>query len=95
MATIPVYVQKLWDAQQWIARQMGVDIRVISTEARVGILAQDLTTAVILKTLVDKGVVTDAELVTTMDAVRNAVYHRQPPEVIPPPDGSDIPPPTL
>jgi len=95
MATIPVYVQKLWDAQQWIARQMGVDIRVVSQETRVGILAQDLTTAVILKTLVDKGVVTDAELTTTMNAVRNAIYARQPPEVIPPADGSDIPPPTL
>jgi len=95
MATIPVYVQKLFDAQQWIARQMGVDIRVISAEARVIVLSQDLTTAVILKTLVDKGVVTDAELTTTMNAVRNAIYQRQPPEVIPPADGSDIPPPDL
>jgi hypothetical protein len=95
MATIKGYVQNLWDAQQWMARQLGSDIRVISAEARVIILAQDLTTAVILKTLVDKGVVTDAELVTTMTAVRNAIYARQPPEVIPPEDGSDIPPPTL
>lgn len=95
MATISVYVQKLWDAQQWIARQMGVDIRVISAEARVVVLSTDLTTAVILKTLVDKGVVTDAELTTTMNAVRNAIYVRQPSEVIPPADGSDIPPPVL
>ena len=95
MATIKGYVQNLWDAQQFIARQLGADIRVISTEARVIVLSIDLTTAVILKTLVDKGVVTDAELVTTMTAVRNAIYKRQPPEVIPPADGSDIPPPDL
>lgn len=95
MATIKNYVLNLFDAQQWIARQMGVDIRRIGTEARVTILAQDLTTAVILKTLVDKGVVTDAELVATMTTVRNAVYQRQPIEVIPPADGSDIPPPDL
>jgi hypothetical protein len=78
MATIRAYVNQLWDAQQFIARQLGSDLARGPLEQRAAVLSIDLTTAVILKTLVDAGVTTDVALQATMTSVRNAIYKKQP-----------------
>jgi hypothetical protein len=78
VATIRQYVNQLWNVQQAIARQLGFDLNHGELRDRAIVLSSNLTSAVILKTLVDKGVITDADLQASMDGVKRAKYKQQP-----------------
>lgn len=83
MATIGQYVTQMGNAQKKIARKLGYDLASGPLEQRVPVLVCDVMIAVVLKALVDKGVVTDAELVAALNSVRDDTYDTQPTDPIP------------
>jgi hypothetical protein len=92
MASIATYTRSLWDAQRTIAMKIGMDLRRAPFEVRATVVIVDLTLAVLIKALTDGGVLTDANLSTRMNAVRDATYPTlpySPPSV--PEDGADDP----
>jgi hypothetical protein len=84
MATIPTYVNQMLTRQRAIAKRLGCDIRQADKPTRVLNLALLVMLAVVVKTLVDKGVITDQELMGTMDAARDGIYDDEPIEPPPP-----------
>lgn len=78
MATIKQYVKNIRDTQYDVAMKMGVDISWSDINTRVILLSGYVVQAIILKTLVDSGAITDAALKATMDQVRQAVYDPEP-----------------
>lgn len=87
MATVKQYVQQVRDAQRAIARKFGCDVYATDKQTRVAILSVLCLLAVLIKTLVDKGLITDAELKATLDAAAADAYPDEPTEP-PPLDGS-------
>lgn len=83
MATVKQYLVQLRQRQDAIARKFGADVSRAGKSARVLNLSLLCLLAVLIKTLVDKGVLTDAELVATLDAARDDAYPDEPVE--PPP----------
>lgn len=83
MATVKVYIQALLDRQAVIARKFGTDITQTDKPNRVQNLALVALVAVLIKTLVDKGLITDAELTATLNAARDDTYADEP--ISPPP----------
>lgn len=77
MATVKQYIQALRDRQIVIARKFGTDVTRIDMQARVLNLALLALLAVLIKTLVDKGLITDAELTATLNAARDDGYDRE------------------
>jgi hypothetical protein len=84
MATVKTYVTQLQNRQIVIARKFGCDIAQADKQTRVLNLSVLALLAVVIKTLVDKGVITDAELLATLDAARDDTYPDEPME--PPPE---------
>jgi hypothetical protein len=78
MASLPTYVAALWERQQIIAVKLGSDISQAAKETRVLNRALLVLLATLIKTLVDKGVVTDAELIATLNTARDAAYDDEP-----------------
>ena len=83
MPTVKAYVTALSNRQQVIAMKYGADLNRTSKTTRVAIKSVLVLLAIVIKTLVDKGVVTDAELTATLDAARDDAYPDEP--VDPPP----------
>lgn len=90
MATIKQYAKNLRDTQYDIALKMGVDISWADITTRVILLSGYVNQAIILKTLVDNGVITDAALKATMDNVRTAVYEMEPGQPVGWPDVTPV-----
>lgn len=80
MATVKQYVQQLRDAQRVIARKFGVDVYLTDKQTRAIVLSGLCLLAVVIKTLVDKGVITDADLKATLDAAKADLYPDEPVE---------------
>ena len=80
MATIKQYIVNMRTAQRAIGTLLGVDVGRIDKQSRVVLLAGDAISAVICKTLVDNGVITDAQLAATLDAAMADVYDDEPNE---------------
>ena len=78
MATVKQYVTALSNRQQIIAMKYGTDLTRTSKGTRVAIKSVLVLLAIVIKTLVDKGVVTDAELTATLDAARDDAYDDEP-----------------
>lgn len=78
MATVKAYVTALSNRQQVIAMKYGADITRTSKTTRVAVRSVLVLLAVVIKTLVDKGVITDAELTATLDAARDDAYDDEP-----------------
>ena len=78
MATVKQYMQILRDRQAVIANKFGADVTRIDKQSRVLNLALLALLAVLIKTLVDKGVVTDAELTATLNTARDDAYAGEP-----------------
>ena len=78
MPTVKQYVTALSNRQQSIAMKYGADVTRTSKTTRVAIKSVLVLLAVVVKTLVDKGVVTDAELTATLDAARDDAYDDEP-----------------
>jgi hypothetical protein len=94
VATLKNYCRTLWDMQQTVSRKLGMDLRTAPYTLRVTVLAMDAALAVVIKALTDKGVITDAELNASVQALRNLPLEKL--EFNPPDLGEDageIPPP--
>lgn len=83
MASLATYVGQLWDRQRTIAVKFGADLSRADKQTRVLDRSLLVLLATVIKTLVDKGVLTDAELLATLDTARDAAYADEPIE--PPP----------
>ncbi len=72
MATVQVYVANILQVQKRVAMKMGSTI----TDKRLQILlaSSAVPVAVLIKVLVDKGIVTNAELQTALDNAMNDVW---------------------
>lgn len=78
MASVKQYITHLRARQVVIARALGVDIWHTDKQTRVMLLSQLALLAVLIKTLTDKGVIADAELVDVLDAARDDVWPDEP-----------------
>ena len=78
MATVKTYGTRLWGAYRALGRAMGVDLASSSKEARVLIKATCAILGVLLKVLVDRGVLTDAQLEAGYAAAEAELYPDEP-----------------
>lgn len=78
MATVKQYVSQMFDRQTVIARKLGVDITKSTKADRVLNMSLLALIAVVVKSLVDKGVITDAELIATLNTARDDTYDDEP-----------------
>jgi hypothetical protein len=78
VATIPQYISAMRQRQDVIARKFGCDISQADKQTRVLNLSMLALLAVVVKTLVDNGVITDAQLNAVMDAARDGSYPDEP-----------------
>ena len=78
MASLFQYVDQMRDRQMVISRKLGSDIGRTQKQDRVMNLALLILIAVVVKVLVDKGVITDAELLGELNRARDAAYDDEP-----------------
>lgn len=83
--TVKQYVLEMLQRQVAIGRKFGADISTFSKQLRVLNMSILVLLAVVIKTLTDKGVITDAELLTTLNAARGDDYDDEPVDPIPAP----------
>lgn len=74
MATLSQYTNQLRAKQEALSRKLGAWLPGMSPEPRVVLACSDATFAVLLKLLVDKGLVTDAELQAAFAAASAADF---------------------
>jgi hypothetical protein len=74
MSTIPQYVKLMRDAMWDIAKRFGVDLSQEPKSTRAALLSDFAVQAVLIKALVDKGVITDQELLTAINAMRSSPW---------------------
>ena len=84
MATVKQYIVALRQRQDVIAKKLGCVISQEPKGARVINISLLALLSVLIKTLVDKGVITDAELVATLQAAADDVWPDEGP-IVPPP----------
>ncbi len=87
MATVKQYVTNMLDVEQKIARKLDSDISQLPKDLRVLNLAVLMLIAVLIKTLTDNGVISDAQLQATLAAARDDTYWREPDQPPPPNPG--------
>jgi hypothetical protein len=87
MATVKQYVQQMRDTQDSIAAKYGSDISHADKQTRVLNLSILALLAVLIKTLVDKGVIANADLTATLNAAGVDTYPDEPLEPPAPPAG--------
>lgn len=85
MATVKAYVNNMLAVERQVAVKFDSDISQLPKEFRVLNLALLVVIAVVMKTLTDNGVITDAQLNAVLVAARDDVYPPEPAEVPPPP----------
>ena len=91
MATLKTYVQNLWATEKTIYGKLGGDagdLRIVPFSMRLVVLTMDVVLAVIVKVMVDKGLLTDAELKTAFDTAAGLDYPEQPEQA--PRDDADL-----
>lgn len=74
MATVKQYVTALQQREFVIARKLGSDVRRADKGDRVLNTAILILLSTLIKTLVDKGVITDGELSATLDGSRDDIW---------------------
>jgi hypothetical protein len=94
MATLKAYARQLWGVQRAVCEKLGVQIAWAPVDQRAAVLSSDVTTAIILKLLTDKGIITDAELLALANQVKAADIPRLAITVNPDENG-DMPDPDL
>lgn len=80
MTSVPQYLAVLRAAQNKVAKRMGVDFSTADKGTRVLVESNLAMTAVVVKALVDHGVITDQELLATVAALRATPYPNEPVE---------------
>lgn len=78
MASAKQYLVQLKQVLQAVAFKMGHDLTETQKSDRVLVNSLGLTVAVLMKLLVDKGIVTNAELSAAFDFVRDDGYDDEP-----------------
>ena len=78
MTTYVQYVQAIRNTEDRIALKLGVWPRGDMLPARVRQVAADAVLAVLVKTLVDKGLITDADLQASLQAAQAEVWPAEP-----------------
>ncbi len=96
MASLKTYTLQLWRTHRDFAEKLGLKLGWSQLGFRVIALSNDLILAVLIKTLTDKGVLTDQELNAAYTAAR-ALDLPQLPSEVPAPEGdnSTVPEPDL
>lgn len=74
MSTIPQYVKIMRDAMADIAQRLGVDLSQEPKATRALALSNLAVQSVLIKALVDKGVITDTELLAAVNAMRSSAW---------------------
>lgn len=72
------YVRQMYARQRVIAEKLGSDISRSTKPVRVLNLSILVLLAVPIKALVDKGVLTDQELISILNEARDALYDDEP-----------------
>lgn len=78
MASIPAYVDALKDAAVAVAYKRGVQVTKSDKNTRVLVLALLTIVAAVVKAIVDKGLLTNAELQATLDLASGDAYPDEP-----------------
>lgn len=78
MTSIPQYVTVIRDRQRIIARKLGCDPMRADKQTRAINLASIIIAACVLKAIVDKGLISDAEVLAVFNAARDAIYDDEP-----------------
>ena len=87
MTAIGVYVSQIRAKQEFLASKLGTSLPGVSTDLRIVLTVCNVAWAAVAKLLVDKGVFTDAELVTALNAAGVAAWTAEnPPTPGTPPD---------
>lgn len=68
MAALGTYFNQLWAKQSALSKKLGAWLPGMGTEDRVILACSDAGLAVVMKLLVDKGLVTDADLLAAFNA---------------------------
>lgn len=79
MASVSTYVTRMRAAQRTIGRKVGCDVGTLEKQFRILNVAILYVIAIVVKTLTDQGVITDAQLNATLDAAAAADYDEEPP----------------
>lgn len=95
MATVKQYAINLWHVHKTVIGKMGIGVEWGSVDARAPVLSTDVLLAMIVKILVDKGVVTDLELSTAATQLTNAAFPQLPSVVANSDDAQPLPDPDL
>lgn len=95
MTTVKQYAVSLWGIRKAVCRQLGSDITYADIATRAEALAGDVVLATVLKLLVDRGVITDAQLNAAAGAVIGASFPQLQPAVASSMDGAPVPDPDL
>lgn len=74
MTSIPQYLKVLRDLQDDVSRRFGVNLATSSKDTRVAALSGLSVQSILIKILVDKGVISNAELVSAINAVRSSPW---------------------
>jgi hypothetical protein len=74
MATIPQYVTVMRNLQWDICKRLGVDMTTATSTERALALSALAVQATLINLLVTKGVVTDAQLLAAVNAVRSSPW---------------------
>ena len=78
VTTLQQYAEAIWERQKVIAKKSGVELGMTPKELRVLNKSLVVVISTVIKTLVDKGVMTDAELLATLNAARDETYVDEP-----------------
>lgn len=78
MATIPQYVKVMRDLAWDVGRRLGADLSYEPKPTRTALLSVLAVQAVLIDTLVKKGVITDTDLVQAVNAVRSSPWSPEP-----------------
>lgn len=76
--TVKALIQAMLGRQHVIARKFGCSLSETSKQWRVLNLSILALIAVVVKTLIDQGVITGAQLMATMDEARDDAYDDEP-----------------
>lgn len=75
MTSVVQYVKIMRDAQYDMGIKLGVDFSGSSMELRALLLSNLAVQAVVVKALVDKGVISNQELLLALNAARSSTYN--------------------
>jgi hypothetical protein len=74
VTTLGAYMTQLWNRQLALSGKIGAWLPGMGTDYRVTLAISDASQVVLIKLLVDKGLITDAELVAAFNAATAADF---------------------